>query len=222
MTVCGRYSQSHSVKALEKAFKARASAAFSSAYNSSYNFAPSQPVAAVRLGEQGRELVSLRWGLIPSWMKEPPKGAPMINARAETVASKPAFRAAYQRRRCLIPVDGFYEWQQRDDGKQPYYIRLPQQRLFAFAGLWEHWGQGEQIIESCTLITTDANPDMQPIHERMPVLLTEANYGLWLGEEEGELESLLQPYHGEPLEICPVSTYVNSPKNTDARCIEAV
>ena len=234
--MCGRYSQSHSLKALEQAFKVQASVEFSSGYVVSYNIAPSQPVAVVRRGEQGRELVSLRWGLIPSWMKELPKAAPLINARAETIASKPAFRAAYKRRRCLIPADGFYEWQQQEGGKQPYYIHLSEHRLFAFAGLWEHWGEGDQAIESCAIITTEANPAMQAIHQRMPVILSAMNYGRWLGEAEGELEGLLQPYLVQPyllqrsgsredseaLEMYPVSTYVNSPKHNDARCVEAV
>ena len=231
--MCGRYSQSHSLKALEEAFQALATPSFSADFSARYNVAPSQSVAVVRLGSEGgeRELAGLRWGLVPGWMKEFPKAATMINARAETLASKPSFRAAYKRRRCLIPADGFYEWKKAGDKKQPYYIQWPDKSLFAFAGLWEHWSQGGQSVESCTIITTDANREMQAIHERMPVMLKPQDYARWLGQEDVDeseaeqkqkLEGLLQPLTGVTLRIIPVSTYVNSPKHDDARCIEAI
>lgn len=231
--MCGRYSQSHSLKALEAAFQALATPSFSADFSVRYNIAPSQSVAVVRpaMGGEGRELAGLRWGLVPGWMKEFPKAATMINARAETLADKPSFRAAYKRRRCLVPADGFYEWKKEADKKQPYYIQLPDQPLFAFAGLWEHWSRGEQNVESCTIITTDANHQMQSIHERMPVILKPEDYARWLGEEGGDeteaeqkskLEGLLQPLSGMMLNMIPVSTYVNSPKHDDARCIEAI
>lgn len=247
--MCGRYSQTHSLKALEAAFSAIASAEFSASFSASYNIAPSQQVAAVRCresesgsGEQGRELVNLRWGLVPGWMKELPKAAGMINARAETVASKPSFRAAYKRRRCLIPADGFFEWQKPEwqklegkkpegkkeaDGKQPYYFQTQDERLFAFAGLWEHWQREGQQIESCTIITTAANADMQQIHERMPLILDPQDYRLWLGEQGAvenadALNDLLRPPDNGLLRSCTVSTHVNNPRHNDARCIEAL
>ena len=132
-----------------------------------YNIAPSQQVAAVRIARDGvRELVPLRWGLIPHWAKDPKTGYSMINARAESVATKPAFRDAFRRRRCLIPADGFYEWKQVGTAKQPFHIRLKGGEDFAFAGLWEHW-QGEgQEIESCSIIVTDANELLSHIHDR--------------------------------------------------------
>ncbi len=136
-----------------------------------YNIAPTQDAAVVRPGPEGeaRELAMLRWGLVPSW-SEGPSAYSMINARAETVATKPAFRAAFRHRRCLVPADGFYEWQRVDGGKQPYLVELASGEPFAFAGLWEHW-EGGDVIESFTIIVTEANELLRPIHERMPVIL---------------------------------------------------
>lgn len=191
-----------------------------------YNIAPTQPVAAVRLSpqSQSREMVLLRWGLIPFWAKEPNIGARLINARSETVAEKPAFRAAFRRRRCLVVADGFYEWQKQNGTKQPFYIHLRFLRPFAFAGLWEHWeGADASVIESCTLLTTQPNNLLQPIHNRMPVILHPKDYDLWLDpeiQEAGRLQSLLQPFSTEEMDAYPVSRWVNSPGNDDPRCIE--
>lgn len=140
-----------------------------------YNIAPTQPVAVVRRIDRGRELSMLRWGLVPSWAKDPKIGARMINARAETVATKPAFRTALRRRRCLVPADGFYEWAKSAGGtKQPHYITRRDGRPFAFAGLWESWdGPDGSSIESCTIVTTEANDLVGRIHDRMPVILSE-------------------------------------------------
>lgn len=189
-----------------------------------YNIAPSQDVPAVRLDKDGkRELVKLRWGLIPSWAQEAKTGYSMINARAETVASKPAFRAAFRKRRCLLPADGFYEWKSGANGKQPYHIRMQAHDIFAFAGLWEHWeDENGQVIESCTIIVTDANNLMQPIHERMPVILDQEDYQQWLDVDSfnaNRLESLLRPYPGDRLEVYPVSRRVNKPTNDEESCI---
>lgn len=190
-----------------------------------YNIAPTQPVAAVRrLRDSGRrELALFTWGLIPSWAKDISTGVGMINARAETVAEKPAFRAAYKYRRCLIPTSGFYEWQKTGRQKQPYFIHLLNEDPFAFAGLWEHWqGPDGSEIESCTILTTEANEMMRPLHDRMPVILDLQDYELWLDPsvQNGErLQPLLRPYPAELMAAYPVSTLVNSPHNDDPRCL---
>jgi putative SOS response-associated peptidase YedK len=191
-----------------------------------YNIAPTQPVAAVRLAAENRvrEMVLLRWGLVPFWAKDPKIGARMINARSETVAEKPAFRAAFARRRCLVVADGFYEWQKQDGGKQPFYIRLCSGQPFAFAGLWEHWKAGDgSAVESCTLLTTEPNDLIRPLHNRMPVILHMEDYELWLdvnNQDKNVLQPLLQPFPSEAMEAYPVSRFVNRPQNDDLRCIE--
>ena len=190
-----------------------------------YNIAPTQPVAAVRVptSGEGRELVMLHWGLIPFWAKDPKLGARLINARSETVADRPAFRAAFRRRRCLVPADGFYEWQKQNGTKQPFFIHLQDGRPFAFAGLWEHWQDPDGgIIESCTLLTTRPNELVRPLHNRMPVILHPRNYVLWLDpetEDANVLNRLLDPYPSGEMEAYPVSRYVNSPQNEGPGCI---
>jgi putative SOS response-associated peptidase YedK len=191
-----------------------------------YNIAPTQPVAAVRVAANGsgREMVLLRWGLIPFWAKDPNIGTRMINARSETVGEKPAFRAAFKRRRCLVVADGFYEWQKQNGTKQPFYVRLRDARPFAFAGLWESWeGPDANPIESCTLLTTQPNDLLRVVHSRMPVILQPQDYELWLDPEVQEpqrLQPLLRPYSAEEMEAYAVSRYVNSPDNDDPRCID--
>jgi putative SOS response-associated peptidase YedK len=190
-----------------------------------YNIAPSQPVAVVRSAQSnGRELALLKWGLVPSWADDPAIGYKMINARGETVATKPSFRKAFKVRRCLVVTDGFYEWQKTDRGKkQPHYIRLKHDGPFAFAGLWEHWRRDDQEIESCTIITTDANELMAPIHNRMPVILAPADYDVWLDpaiHEVERLQRLLRPFPAGEMTAYPVSTLVNNPRNEVAECME--
>ncbi|MBK8163555.1 MAG: SOS response-associated peptidase [Gammaproteobacteria bacterium] len=187
-----------------------------------YNVAPSQRIPAIRLDSGQRAACLLRWGLVPSWAKDEKIGYKMINARAETVAEKPAYRAAFKRHRCLIPATGFYEWQQ-SDGKQPYNIRRKDAAPFALAGLWEHWEREGMVIESCTIVVTEANDLMRRIHERMPVILHPKDYDLWLNPEVGDPERLLPlliPYADEDLEMYPVSKMVNSPKNDRVELIE--
>jgi putative SOS response-associated peptidase YedK len=188
-----------------------------------YNIAPTQPVAAVRPDASGREFAELRWGLVPSWAKDVKMGARMINARAESVAEKPAFRSAFRRRRCIVMADGYYEWQATNGKKQPYYIRLASDEPIGFAGLWEHWvGPGGASVESCTLVTTDANEFTRPIHDRMPVILSPVDYELWLDrkvEDQARLEPLLAP-STLPMRADRVSTFVNKPMNDAKECIE--
>jgi putative SOS response-associated peptidase YedK len=195
-----------------------------------FNIAPTQPVAVVRGSTQGpaaeREFVWLRWGLIPGWAKDPAVGAKMINARAETAAEKPAYRAAFRRRRCLVVADGFYEWQRTGSRKQPYFIHMHDDRPFAFAGLWEAWQAPDgSPLESCTLLTTEPNDLVEPIHNRMPVILAEDDYASWLDsavQEPQQLAPLLRPFPAGEMTAYPIGTYVNSPKNDDPRCIERV
>jgi len=190
-----------------------------------YNIAPTQPVAAVRVnpGTGRRELAHFHWGLIPFWADDPGIGSRMINARSETVAEKPSFRAAYRYRRCLVPASGFYEWQKQNGHKQPYYVHHAEGDALAFAGLWEHWqGADGSEIESCTILTTQPNDLVRPIHNRMPVILEPANYSVWLqsdGSNQDELQHLLRPAAEEMLDAYPISTYVNRPQNEGPECI---
>jgi putative SOS response-associated peptidase YedK len=190
-----------------------------------YNIAPTQPVAAVRVPADGdhRELVMLHWGLIPFWAKDSGLGARLINARSETVAEKPAFRTAFRRRRCLVPADGFYEWQKENGTKRPFFVHLQDGRAFAFAGLWERWQDKDgSVIESCTLLTTKPNEVIQPLHNRMPVIIGPRDYALWLDPETQDvdpLRPLLRPYPPAEMQAYPVSRYVNSPRNEGPDCI---
>jgi putative SOS response-associated peptidase YedK len=196
-----------------------------------YNIAPTQAVAAVRVpaagGESGgkgpRELCFLRWGLVPSWADDPAIGNRLINARAETAAEKPSFRSAFRHRRCLIPADGFYEWQKLTGRKQPYYFHMRDGRPFAFAGLWEHWQDGDQTLETCTILTTAANDVLRPVHERMPVILGPEDYDRWLDPAVRQpelLQPLLRPFPAEAMAAYPVSMVVNNPRNDTPKCVE--
>ncbi len=191
-----------------------------------YNIAPSQPVAAIAAQEsgRGRELRWLRWGLIPHWAKEESMGRKLINARAETVAQKPAFREAFRKQRCLIPADGFYEWQTAAGGKQPYFIHLLTRKTMALAGLWERWmGPGGEAVDSCTIVTAESNRMIQNIHTRMPVILERKNYAYWLdrkNQDAEQLRQLLVPYPAEMMEMYEVCPRVNNPRNEGPRCAE--
>ncbi|WP_017301827.1 SOS response-associated peptidase [Nodosilinea nodulosa] len=223
--MCGRFSLNQTGEDLAEAFDLRPAPPVAPRYN----IAPTQPVAAVVATAENPDphFHFLQWGLIPSWAKDPAIGSRMINARAETVAEKPSFRAAFKRRRCLILADGFYEWQRTGDRKpkQPHYIFLKEHQPFAFAGLWEHWsdpvGGGE--LETCTILTTDPNSLMEPIHNRMPVILPAADYAAWLDPDFAQpqaLQAMLRPYEAEAMERYPVSTVVNKPQNDSPDCIE--
>jgi len=234
--MCGRYSLTTPVEGLRSLFE------FPEQPNLEprYNIAPTQEVAAVRaappagategaVGQTGagagRHLVLLRWGLIPSWGKDPYIGARMINARAETLTEKPAFRSAFRKRRCLVAADGFYEWQQRGTGpKQPYRIAARNSGPFAFAGLWERWrnpAEGHDV-ESCTIVTTEANERLRAIHHRMPVILAPEAYDLWLDPETPgtQAQALLGPAPSEWFTTFRVSPKINSPANDDPALIE--
>jgi putative SOS response-associated peptidase YedK len=182
-----------------------------------YNIAPSQNIAAITSKAGKRELVLLHWGLIPSWAKDKKFAYRTINARAETVETKPSFRSAFRHRRCLIPASGFYEWKATTQGKQPYCITSVDEKLFAFAGLYEHWeGTEGEKIDSCAIIVTEAKGEIATIHDRMPVIISPDNYDAWLDEETKDpvvLKPLLLPHEGFETRLYPVSRQVNSPKN---------
>ncbi len=186
-----------------------------------YNIAPTQYVAAIRNDEeQQREIVMLRWGLVPFWAKDPAIGNRMINARAETVAEKPSYRAAYRHRRCLVLADGFYEWQRQGDGKVPHFISLASGEPFALAGLWEHWKdkQTGDSLQTTTLITTEANEFMRPLHHRMPVVLEPASADEWLAGSNDLLDDVAN--RTPPLQAWPVDRRVNNARNEGDDLIE--
>ena len=197
-----------------------------------YNIAPTQLSAVLRTEENSAaslrwELAQLRWGLVPSWAKELKIGARMINARCETVAEKPAFRSAFKKRRCLVLADGYFEWVTVKREKRPQYIRMQDDQPFAMAGLWERWRgpPGEKLdapIDSFTVITTDSNELTSDIHDRMPVILREEDWPLWLDPEMQDrqaLQPMLKPYPSDGMRVDPVSKYVNNVRHDDADCI---
>jgi putative SOS response-associated peptidase YedK len=217
--MCGRYTLRTPVDSLVETFEIEE---YPSSVTPNYNIAPTQEVAAVVEENEKRKLEMLRWGLIPSWAKDPAIGNKMINARAETVAEKPSFRSAFKNRRCLIIADGFYEWRKTDNGKQPYHIKMEDGSPFAFAGLWETWKDDEEI-RSCTIITTGANDLMEEIHHRMPVILHPEDSALWLDpdfDEKEPLTTLLKPYPADAMEAYPVSRRVNKPSNNEPSVLE--
>lgn len=192
-----------------------------------YNIAPTQHAPIVRPGPGGgRVLVAARWGLVPAWAKEISIGQRTINARSESVGETRSFRDSFRRRRCLVPADGFYEWQRRAGGKQPFHLTLADGTPFAFAGLYDLWRRTEQEwLESFTILTTRPNSLVAPIHDRMPVILPPTAYGLWLDpavEQSDTLLPLLEPYPARRMLATPVGTFVNSPNNEGPRCVEEV
>ncbi len=206
--MCGRYTLTKSIKTIESHFKP---VRMSLKYSPSFNIAPSQTSLVVTKLSDGLQLTGMKWGLIPSWSKDAQMGNKLINARSETLHEKPSFRESFKNKRCLIPADGFIEWK----GKHPHYIRLKTQGLLAFAGLWSTWDSGDDPLNTYTIITTEANKKLSPLHSRMPVILHPENYEEWLTAESNTLSSLLTPCPDNGLEYFEISTAVNSPKNND-------
>jgi putative SOS response-associated peptidase YedK len=213
--MCGRFALFSSEEALARTFGVGGVPELPARYN----IAPTQAVAVVRVAPERRERESalLRWGLVPFWAKDPDIGSRLINARAETAAERPAFRAAFRHRRCLIPADGFYEWLRRQGGrKQPYFVRMRDGEPFGLAGLWERWeGEDGNALESCTVLTTGANAVVAPIHDRMPVIVPPDSFDLWLDpsvRRSDLLETLLRPYPAAEMVAYPIDERVNNPR----------
>lgn len=191
-----------------------------------WNIAPTQRVPVVLVDDDQRQLQLMRWGLVPPWKEDPAKGPPLINARSETAASKPSFRTAFERRRCLVPATGFYEWKRQGKAKTPFHFTLAGAPLMTLAGLWEVWHDLDGTeLRSFTILTTGPNAVMEPIHDRMPVILSPDEWEGWLDPSQGDreaLQALLRPYPGEDLRRDQVSPRVNSWKNDDAECARPV
>jgi len=211
--MCGRFAFYTPAEAVVRLFSVEPTADLAPRYN----IAPTQPAPVVRRGEDGtRRLTLLRWGLVPFWSKDLAIGNRLINARAETAASKPAFRQAYRRRRCLVLADGFYEWQQAGGAKVPWYITHASGETFAMAGLWESWsGADDGPLETCTILTTAANDFLSPIHHRMPVVLNSGAVGVWLdpAADDADLSGAIASAAETQFETTTVSRRVNSPAN---------
>ena len=191
-----------------------------------YNISPTQNILAVRQKADEREAVELKWGLIPSWSKDASMVARLINARSETVMEKPSFREPFKRQRCIIPADGVYEWQRTGSSKRPFFFHMRDDQLFGLAGLWDRWrDEGGEVIESCAILTTEANDVFGPVHDRMPVILSQEKYDVWLAEDMrdvGLLKELLRPYPEPEIIAHPVRHLVNSPMNQGADLIKAI
>lgn len=220
--MCGRFSLGVSASAITEAFQLSEEPD----WNPRYNIAPTQTIPALLYapGQPEWQFRLLHWGLIPSWAKDRTIAAKLINARAETIAEKPSFRSAFKHRRCLILADGFYEWQRVNSKKQPFYFHKRDRQPFAFAGLWEHW-QGESgAIASCTIVTTQANELLEPIHDRMPVILPSEEYATWLDPSatSNQLQTLLHPYAAEAMAGYPVSPLVNRATYESPECINSL
>ena len=215
--MCGRYALRTKLNLFLSQFAAEL--AYEPQFDARYNIAPTQTVPAVRLNEGGkREFVGLRWGLIPSWAKDTKIAQSTCNARADTIAVKPAFRAAYKKRRCLVIADGYYEWLKDGKEKQPILYEVDGGKPFAFAGLWEWWPGPEgknEPIESCTIITTDANKLARAVHDRMPVILDATDYDTWLKCQDVPLRS----FPADRMSARPVNRFVNNARNQGEKCI---
>lgn len=218
--MCGRFSLSKPAERVQREFELSEIPDL----EARYNIAPTQSILAVRSAADGREAVTLKWGLIPSWAKDSSIGAKLINARSETVPEKPSFREAFKKRRCIIPADGFYEWQRRGGHRQPFYFKLKDGGLFGFAGLWEQWRSPEgEGVETCSILTTDANAVLKPVHERMPVILHSDSYDLWLDEDVRKQDlrrELLCPFPASEMVSYPVSTAINKPQHQGKELVQ--
>lgn len=210
--MCGRFQLSVKGRHISERFNVEV---FDEFYKPNYNCAPSQKLPVISNAEPGK-LSYFKWGLIPFWAKDPKIGYKMINTRAESIAEKPSFRNAFKRRRCLVPANGFYEWK-KDQNKSPYRILLKKEELFAMAGIWETWKDGEDnLVHTFSIITTTPNSLMESIHNRMPVILSPQDEEKWLNEDdENLLKDLLKPFDEKSMEAYPISKRVNSPVNND-------
>ncbi|MGH6663417.1 MAG: SOS response-associated peptidase [Pseudolabrys sp.] len=220
--MCGRYTFTSAPEAMRQLYRYLGQPNFPPRYN----IAPTQPIAIVRMAEGQRQFALVRWGLLPSWVKDPKTFTLLINARGETVCDKPAYRAAMKRRRCLIPADGFYEWQKAGERKRPFFVHARSGAPLAFAGLWETWtGPNGEELETAAIVTTRANATLAPIHERMPVIVPPAAFDLWLNCNEVDAktaEALIAPAPDDLLEAYEISTAVNRTANDNPKLLEPV
>lgn len=219
--MCGRYRLSRRKQIIEEHFETQP---WDDDWNPRYNIARTQPIPVIRQHpkEPIRQLALMRWGLIPSWARDPSAAAKMINARSETAATKPAFRDPLRLRRCLIPTDGFYEWKRDGKTKQPFCFEVNKGQLFAFAGLWDRWKDPSgNWIKTCSILTTTPNTVTASIHDRMPVILDPDSYDLWLDpgmQDVRAISELLKPYDAHSMRCYPVSPRVNHVENDDEDC----
>jgi putative SOS response-associated peptidase YedK len=218
--MCGRYELSSHPTAIALAF----GLPYPPDIRPRYNIAPAQQVPIVRLNAEGeRELVQVRWGLVPRWAKDPAIGTRMINARGETISTKSAYRNAYARHRCLVPVNGFYEWQATASGKQPMHVGMPDGRPFGLAGLYERWLSPDgEVLDTCAIVTMPACESLRAVHHRMPVIVPDAQYARWLDTASADVADLVGGWSGEPLRVYPVSVRVNAVRNDDAALREPI
>ena len=223
--MCGRYRLSRRKQIIEEQFDA---ADWQDDWNPRYNIAPTQPVPVIRRHpeEPIRQISTMRWGLVPYWAKDPSITTGTINAKSETAATKPAFRDPLKFRRCLIPADGFYEWQRKGNSKQPFCFEVNNGGLFAFAGLWDGWKDSSgRWVKTCSILTTTPNAVTSAIHDRMPVILDPNSYDLWLDpgmQNVAAISELLKPYDARLMRCYPVSTRINHVANDDAECSRPV
>ncbi len=219
--MCGRFALTMPTEAMESLFEADARGLPETGPR--HNVCPTQLIPAVVAGEDGRLIVPMRWGLIPKWYKSPTDGPLLINARAETVADKPAFREAARARRCLIPASGFFEWTSGESGKEPWYIHPAQGEAMAMAGVWQRWtSPGGESLTTTAIVTCAANQALSKLHHRMPVVLAPRDWGLWLGEQGKGAAALMQPAPEEALAWHRVSTAVNSMKARGPELLEEI
>ncbi|MBT3702195.1 MAG: SOS response-associated peptidase [Alphaproteobacteria bacterium] len=221
--MCGRYSLTTPPEAMYQLFGLKELVNLAPRYN----IAPSQSVPVVRIGDAGREMAMMRWGLIPSWSKDTSFAAKTINARAETVAEKPSFRKAFKSSRCLIPADGYYEWVKGPDGKQPWLFQRADKGVMAFAGLWDRWVSTEdgEVVDSCSIIVRSAGEFTQALHHRMPVITPPDQFSTWLGEGANDMEAvqrIMDDATDEGMTVHAVSKLVNAPRNDVPACLEPI
>jgi len=223
--MCGRYRLSRRKQIIEEQFD---TADWQDDWSPRYNIAPTQPVPVIRQHpkEPTRQISTMRWGLVPHWAKDPSITTATINAKSETAATKPAFRDPLKFRRCLIPADGFYEWQRRGNSKQPFCFEVNNGGLFAFAGLWDGWKDSSgRWVKTCSILTTTPNAVTSAIHDRMPVILDPNSYDLWLDpgmQNVAAISELLKPYDARLMRCYPVSTRINHVANDDEECSRPV
>lgn len=220
--MCGRFTLRKPAERIAREFQL----AEVPAIEARYNIAPTQNILAIRHSPDGSEAVTLKWGLIPSWAKDASIGAKLINARSETIEEKPSFREAFKRKRAIIPADGFYEWGRTGNKKQPFYFHFKDDRLFGFAGLWEKWRTPDgESLETCSILTTEANEALSAIHQRMPVILHPDTYDLWLDEDERKQDlrkELLRPFPASEMASYPVSPAINSPQHQGEELVQPI